>query len=477
MTASNTKKPNIIIFGIDSLRSDHMSAYGYHRNTTPHIDKFAKDATLFKHNFSRHIPTTSGYATMLTGMDCFTTNIVALRHKGEMAPGVRPIQTILKDAGYTTSCIGFESPSARNFDKYSSFEGWGGRKAESMNAVAVPELERLAAQEEPFLLFLRHMDPHSPYLPPKPFDRMFYHGNEFDPANESIKPVMQFKPFCDYFAAWMPNGLTDAKYVNAQYDGAIAYMDACINTLLVAIDNLGLRDDTIVVFTSDHGETLDEHECWYDHHGTYDNTLNVPMIIRYPGKLPAGKQVEGVTTLIDLVPTLLELAEIQAPDNFDGKSMVPLANGTELTHDPEFYFTECTWMRKHGWRTPEWKLIVALEPDFHFKPPVELYNLLKDPEELNNLADELPDVVAFLKGRLDAWVAKREQESGNKAPILNQPGWHGRADIDYFTSSQQAYDTLHIGDPGAAQRLQAKAQEEVAAKPVPDAEANKAANI
>jgi hypothetical protein len=116
-------------------------------------------------------------------------------------------------------------------------------------------------------------------------------------------------------------------------------------------------------------------------------------------------------------------------------------------------------MRKHGWRTPEWKLIVALEPDFHYKPPVELYNLLEDPQENDNLAGRLPDVVAFLRGRMDAWIAKRERETGNPNPMTNQPGWHGIAGIDYFESSDQAYNTLHIGDPGAAQRLQAKAAE------------------
>ena len=77
-----TKKTNLILFGIDSLRADHMSCYGYHHQTTPHIDKFAEDGTLFEQNYSPHIPTTSAYASMLTGLDCFSTSVVALRHKG-----------------------------------------------------------------------------------------------------------------------------------------------------------------------------------------------------------------------------------------------------------------------------------------------------------------------------------------------------------------------------------------------------------
>jgi len=454
--------PNIILIGIDSLRADHMSVYGYHRNTTPHIGKFAEEGTLFEQHFSPHIPTTSAYANMLTGLDVFRTQVVALRHKGEMEPNAMPLQKILKAIGYTTTCVGFKSPSVREFDNYLEFEGWGAgedgysHKAENLNEVTLPELRRLAAQDEPFFLFMRHMDPHSPYLPPPPFQRMFYQGDEFSPEHTSMQPVLEFKPFCDYFVSWMPEGITDAAYEVAQYDAAIAYMDACIANIFEAIDELGLTDNTIVVITADHGETLDEHECWFDHHGTYDNTLHVPLIIRYPDKMPAGERVSGFSYQMDLVPTILELAGIETEEEFDGKSLLPLAYGEELTHSPEFYFTECTWMRKHGWRTPEWKLILALEPDFHFKPLVELYNLLEDPEELNNLADDQPDVVAFLKARMEAWLAKREEETGLPNPILNSPGWHGVEDIDYFESSQQAYDLLHIGDPGAAAKLQRK---------------------
>jgi arylsulfatase A-like enzyme len=146
--------------------------------------------------------------------------------------------------------------------------------------------------------------------------------------------------------------------------------------------------------------------------------------------------------------------KIEVPDKFDGASLMPMVRGEVPSHDPEMYITECTWMRKHGWRTPQWKYIEALEPDFHFKPPVELYNLVEDPEEYNNLAEKEPGVVALLKARMDAWIAKREAETGMTDPIQTQGDWAGPG-FGPFKSSQEAYDTLHIGDPKQAARLQA----------------------
>ena len=459
------KKPNIVLIAIDSLRADHMSCYGYDRLTTPHIDRFAQQGTLFENTFSAHIPTTSAYSSMLTGMDVFSTQVVALRHKGPLRPEVKTLPEILRDAGYDTTCVGFTgNAAARGFDRYLDYPSWGswneGRspKAEKLNQVAIPELDRMASGDQPFFLFLRHMDPHAPYLPPEPFERMFYHGNECDPENKSMEPVMAFKPFRDFFASWMPPGISDKEYVIAQYDGAIAYMDACMQTIFEALQARGILDETIVVLNADHGETLYDHECWFDHHGIYDTTLHVPLIVRYPNKVSAGKRVSGYNRHQDLVPTLLDLAGIKTDIPFDGRSLLPMARGEVASHRSEVYLTECTWMRKHGWRTPEWKLIVALEPDFHFKPPVELYNLIEDPDENNNLADSHPDVVALLQGRMEAWIARRENETGLPNPIHHQGDWHGHKGVGPFQSSQQAYDTLHIGDPNQAAKLQAESR-------------------
>jgi arylsulfatase A-like enzyme len=452
--------------GVDSLRADHMSCYGYPKLTTSRIDRFAHAGTLFTRTYSAHIPTTSAYSSMLTGMDVFTTQVVALRHKGPLRPEVRTLPEILRDAGYDTTCVGFGgNPASRGFDRYIEYPGWGswneGRspKAQNLNRVALPELDRLLAQDRPFFLFLRPMDPHAPYLPPEPYERMFYHGDECDPANRSMKPVMEFKPFRDFFASWMPPDISDKDYVIAQYDGAVAYMDACIATIFTALEAHGVLDGTIVALNGDHGETLYDHECYFDHHGLYDPTLHVPLILRYPAAVPTGRRVEGFNQHKDLVPTLLELAGIDPGIRFDGRSLMPMARGETPSHEAEMYITECTWMRKHGWRTPQWKLIVALEPDFHFKPEVELYNLVEDPDENVNVAEQEPAVVAALRSRMEAYVERRTRETGMPNPMLRQGDWHGHAGVGPFTSSQQAYDTLHIGDPNQAAKLQAGPRE------------------
>ena len=468
------KKPNILLIAIDSIRADHMTCYGYAQHTTPHIDRFAQDGVLFERTYSAHIPTTSAYASMLTGMDCFSNQVVALRHQGPLRSEVKTLAEILREQGYNTTSVGFKgNPSSRGFDTYIEYAGWGlyakGRspKAQNLNDVTMPELERLAADDKPWFVMLRHMDPHAPYLPPAPYERMFYHGDEYDPDNRSMDPVFDFKPFSEFFKSWMPPGVTDKDYVIAQYDGAIAYMDACIQSIFQAMESMGLMDNTIIALNGDHGETLYDHELWFDHHGIYDNVLYVPLIIRYPSKLPKGARVGGYNQHKDLVPTLLDLAEIPLESidypsdlRFDGQSLLPMVTGEVSSFDSEFYISECTWMRKHGWRTPGWKLMIALEPDFHFKPEIELYNLVEDPEENNNLADERPDVVESLRGRMEAWIAKREAETGLTNPMLTQGDWHGHKGVGPFKTSQEAYDTMYIGNLDRAIKLQAQSREE-----------------
>ncbi len=455
------RQPNLLLLGMDSVRADHMSLYGYPRLTTPHLTKFAAGGAVFEQCFSPHIPTTPGYASMFTGMDCFGTDVVALRHQGGLGSHVRTLADILGDTGYNTTCVGFSgNAAARGFQHYIDFSGWGswnsGRshKSENLNAVTIPEMKRLAGEEQPFFLFMRHMDTHSPYLPPRPFERMFYDGNEYDPANRSLEPVYNFKPFCDYFRSWFPPDCTDKDYIIAQYDGAMAYMDSCIANLFATLHALGIEEDTLVALVSDHGETHYDHECWFDHHGTYDCTLHIPLAFVFPGKIPSGQRFSDIVQQKDVTPTILDLLGIAPDITFDGRSLLSLMQGEARTPESEFYFTEATWMRKHGWRTPEWKLIRALEPDFHFKQAIELYHLPTDPEENRNLATQEPEVVRYLDARMNAHIARRERETGRPNPIYTNLNWNGQGQP--FTSAEEAYQKMYIGSPDTAKGLQAR---------------------
>jgi len=420
------RPPNILIFAIDSIRRDHMSCYGYPKLTTPYFDRLAAKGTLIENAFSPYIPTTPAYASMLTGQDVISHQMVSLGPKGPLAKDHPTLPEILRTAGYKSTVVGFEKGFYRGFDRYLNFEGWvswnerPARKAENLNAVTLPELERLHKSGKPWLLFLRHMDPHSPYLPPPPYDTLFYSKDPCDRKNRSMKPVFAFKPFADFFKSWMPPGCTDKDYVIAAYDGALAYMDACCQCILQRLDDLGCTEDTLVVVTGDHGETLYDHEIYFDHHGLYEPTLIVPLIYSWPGRVPAGARSRAYSKHEDLIPTLLDVCGIKSAAKgvkFDGISLKPCFTHTAESPRSEFYITECTWMRKHGWRTPIWKFWEALEPDFHGKPPVELYNLVEDPEESKNLAEREPEVVAMLRARMNAWIERRCRRTGKSNPI------------------------------------------------------------
>ena len=462
------RPPNLVLFGVDTLRADHLSGYGYPRLTSPHLDRLTKEGALFLNHFSPSIPTTPGYASMLTGQDCFGTGVVALRHAGDLAEGTVTLAEVLKAQGYRTVCVGFDkNPAARGFDTYLSYESWhpdpgSGRapKAEALNRVVLPLLDELARQSDPFFLFLRHMDPHAPYLPPAPYDRLFYHGNERDPANHSLDSVFAFAPFSEFFRSWFPPGVTDSEYIDAQYDGAVAYLDLNIAVLMTALTRYQLDQDSVVVVTSDHGESLLEHGCYYDHHGLYESILRVPLIVRYPKAVPGGFRSPSYSEAKDVMPTLLEVMGITFNGKFEGRSLVAEwqgGNAAEPTPS-SLYLTEATWMRKHGWRTPEWKLIRALEPDFHFKPAVELYDLIRDPGESTNLAGDRPEVVDRLTDDMQAHIARRVQATGRPNPMLTALAWHG-LERGPFVSSEEAYRTLHIGSIQAARQLQDRGEE------------------
>lgn len=424
---------NVILVSLDTTRADRLSCYGHFRRTSPHLDRVAEEGVRFTDFFSPHIPTYPGHTTMMTGKDIYAHQVTGQSGNFEPTPGVRMLAEILKEQGYFTAAAdNLGRWFARGFDliepyKWDTSEKTCWRKAEAVTEATLKVLNAAANQDKPFFLFLHYWDPHTPYLPPPPFDRMFYSGDEKDPENTSMDALWDFENFRNYFAEWMPD-VTDIEFPKAQYDAEIAYMDACFAHVLSHLDGLGLTSDTLLVITADHGEELDEHGHWFDHHGLYDTNVHIPLLMRCPSLLPAGVQIGGLTQMPDIVPTildLLELGSIAQEEEMTGKSLVPLINSPSATQRGStdwIHITENTWMKKRGIRTHRWKLIFPLEtPDLHGNSDIELYDLSADPGELLNVAKDHPEIVTQLLNQMESHIALRLEKTGNPDPLPLHP--------------------------------------------------------
>jgi len=416
---------NVLFIAIDTLRADRLSCYGHFNHTSPHLDRLAESGVVFDNFFAPHIPTHPGYTTIFTGRDVWAHQIVSQGAARELDPAIPTLPELLKGRGYFTAAAdNLGRWFRRGFDLYEGYMwrrdpagGWN--KAEAVNQTAFRILEACAAQPKPWLAYIHYWDPHTPYLPPSPFDRMFYYGNEKDPANTSMDPVWQLEAFKYYFMEWMP-GVTDIKFPCMQYDAEIAYCDTCLEALFTCVRALGLDRDTLIVVTSDHGEELDEHGLWFDHHGLYDTNLHVPLILAHPD-LPKGKRVAAWARHQDLAPTILELlgfASDAGNANMDGLSLVPWIFGARSEDVADALFcTECTWTRRWCVKTRQWHYIESAEPDPFGKPDRELYDLATDAGQLHNLAPERPDIVRAMHQMLRDHIEARVAATGNPDPV------------------------------------------------------------
>ena len=179
-----------------------------------------------------------------------------------------------------------------------------------------------------------------------------------------------------------------------------------------ALDDLGLRDETAVVVFGDHGEELGEHGIYFDHHGLYETIIHVPLVMDVPDCDATPDTVTETVQLVDLAPTVLDLAGIERPAAMDGSSLLPHLQGREASGYSEVLAAECTWMAKWSLRTDSHKVIVAREPDFYGSAPVELYDLADDPGETHNLAKSKPGLAAELSARMEDVLAERLDRAG-----------------------------------------------------------------
>jgi len=352
---------NIILITVDTLRTDRLGCYGGRRIQTPAFDSLAADGVLFEKAFTPMPLTAPSHATILTGRYPISHGL-RLNGTSILSDKETTLAEIARDRGMRTgavvSCLVLASRFGLNqgFDLYydegisGTAEGHGlwynERKAAKSVARAEKWLE--AESDRPFFLWLHLFDPHHPYDPPPPFKQ---------------------------------------NYKDRPYDGEIVYTDRALGRFLAKVKELGLYDDSLIILSGDHGESLGEHLESF--HGTfvYDVTTRVPLIIRAPGGR-RGARVTDIASTLDIMPTALEAIGAPIPDNVEGFSLLPAALGGGRVPARTIYLETIYPSATYGWaevkavRLPGVKLIDL--------PTPELYDIENDPHELDNIHDKDP---------------------------------------------------------------------------------------
>lgn len=404
---------NIIFVSCDTLRADHLGCYGYPKATSPHIDRIAQEGVLFENAFAANIPTEPAHTAIFSGRLGIETGIVAHgEHNRYLSRSVPWLPSLLWEAGFTTAACDnlyrLKEWFVRGFRHYintATKTRWIDGK--DVNAEAIRWLRH--HREEPFFLFLHYWDAHTPYLPPEKYRSLFYQGDPFDPSHSGMERVkaQPIYPFFHEFHFRHLGPVTDPEYVSALYDAEIRYLDDLLRELDEFLEELGLAERTLLVLVGDHGESLYEHDIFWDHAGLYDATVKVPLIMRWPGRIPEGLRIDALVQHVDIFPTLLEAANVPCPEGGAGKSLWPLIHGEEEAFYSALYLAECSWQASQAVRTREWKLIHNVDPGVYQRPPFELYRLSDDPEESRNLAEDEPEVVEALYRELLVWMDRK----------------------------------------------------------------------
>lgn len=412
------KSPNVIILSADSLGANHLGCYGYERPTSPTMDDLAKQGVLCEGMFCPAIPTFPSYTTLYTGQHPITHTIVSHPSKNQLDPNSPFLPSHFLMSGYTTCAVDSLMRSRMWFGRgYEYYIDPSMRHTLQFLGVTCEELNHRSIQwlrahaDEPFFLFIHYWDPHWPFNPPERYRSLFYEGNPTDPDNHSLDSWWQHPLGAAARTTWLrsEDGLiTDADYVAALYDQEIRYFDDGVAQIIQALDDLDLADDTLLIVTGDHGESMTEHGIFFDHHGLYDSTIHVPFIARWPGHLPAGLRVPDMLQINDIAPTLLQAAAIDIPAEMDGQSFWGLLTGNVVNAGRDKVISlESTWQAKWSLRTEKYKFILARQPDFYGTPMRELYDLAADPEERHNIAEQEPQVATALEAELETWIERQ----------------------------------------------------------------------
>jgi len=387
---------------LDTLRRDHLSCYGYNLKTSPHIDELAEEGVIFDNEYTSNVPTIPSFTAMLNGRLGIKTGVVSFDREEDLPPDLKSLPYILSRNGIVTAAVStlfYMRPSiVRGFQYYlNPLAGYRERTqtidAEEINSMAIPWLKQ--HYKEDFFLFVHYWDPHVESVWGKP------------------APVPRYKAPERFKEKWykgQPEDPSEREYVISQYDANITYADEEIGKLLQTMDDLGITDETLLIFTTDHGENLgDDHpmgkDLW-DHLDIYEPIVHTPLIIRYPKAFPKKKRIDAFVLNVDIAPTILDMYEIPVPEDFDGKSLIPLINGEASEGYSEVYVSCGYYTVKRAIITRDRLKLIrtfykARWPD---SPTKELFDLKKDPEEQHNLIDERKDIAEKLETKMIKWV-------------------------------------------------------------------------
>ncbi len=426
------KAMNVILIALDTLRADHVGLYGYKKPTSPSLDRFSDKSIAFENFFAPGIPTQPTYTTLVTKQYSITHGIVTHGGKEKVNPGSPWLPEIMLQSGYATSAVdnlalmrnwflrGYEfyiNPSiAKNYSQVVS--------AEDVTKRALEWLETY--HKERFFLFVHYWDPHTPYIPP---DENLIHSlypegkNPFRSEDDRMEEFYNTPHGKEWSKTWLrKNGklIKDPEFVEALYDAEIRYMDDYLGNFFVFLENKNLLENTIVIILSDHGEIMYRHPGFFDHHGLYEGNIHCPLIIYVPEAQP--RRVNNLIQHVDIAPTILELLGILVPSTMEGKSAAAHIKGeSEEALSSTLYTQECTYQAKWGIRTSQYKLILSRgEDDIHGLPPVELYDLEKDPDEQENIADKRRELAEELKGKLENWIEIMAQKNNLREDPLKK---------------------------------------------------------
>ncbi|MFN4259299.1 MAG: sulfatase [Gemmataceae bacterium] len=407
--ADAPRRPNIIVLMTDDQRWDCLGCMGHPHLKTPHIDRLARGGVTFDNAFVTTAICCVSRANFYTGM-------YSGRHGvGDFSTPFTPeilaqtFPAVLKKAGYRTGCLGkwgIGGPApVEVFDTYQAtggqgtfFEAVDGEKVHNSEVLArrTEAFLRAGKPDQPFCLLVLYKSPHDPFLP-DPVDGDLFRDVTF-PIPKTYNDD-HFKALPDFIRAsegrsrLMKRHPTPAAYQEfvRQYLRCLAGVDRSVGKIMAVLDELKLTDDTVVVFTSDHGFFLGEHGLsgkWLMH----EESIRIPFIVHYP-RLPQkmhGQRLDQVTLSIDLAPTVLDYAGAAIPKQTDGVSLKPLLEGQPVEWREHFFYEHHFHYggripRSEGIRDTTWKYIKYFDVD---PPYEELYNLVNDPLEEKNLAQD-----------------------------------------------------------------------------------------